>query len=488
MKLLTSKQLDLTQIVGPWACEPSFLASYVEQFRSLDLSALEAAVRSVFDPEKPWDAPLYELTDTGVAIVSVSGPLTKRPNWLQRYYGGTATVQTRKAIDAALRDPAVYAILVVADTPGGMHAGTSELASTIRHAATIKPTWTYAEDMACSAGLWSIAAGARVFANSAAVLGSIGTYMVVWDQSGMYSAAGIKVHVISSAPPIKGSGVAGSEVVPEQLAAWKKTVGEMSSLFVSALADLRGLGLEDVRALATGDVWSAEETLSHGLIDGVASLADVTDAIRKEKSPMSKTTSVPTAASTTTPESTAPATAPAAAATEPTPTAATAPAASSAPVPAPAAVTVTAEELAALRARADRAEADAAAARASAATLEQAERSRRFAGHATRLGLPAAMAGVLDRIEATMGAEVFSALDTAFSAKRVQAANPGQFNEAGTAEPPAPAASEGGAMAQLKAIADQLVADKKAPNYASAILMAAQQNPGLAAQTRPSGT
>lgn len=484
------RQVDVSSLVGPWSCERSYLDAYTDGLNRALSERPDGAAAIVTDPTDPNAAPLYEVTASGVALVSLAGPLLKRSSWMTRYLGGTSTAQVRKGIDMALADPAVSGIVVVADTPGGMHAGTAELASTIRAASRIKPTFAYAEDLAASAGLWSIVAASQVFANEAAIVGSIGTYMVVYDQSAAYAAGGVKVYVISSAPPIKGAGVPGAEVVPEQLAAWRKTVTQMSDMFVRQVANYRDLGISDVKALATGDVWSAEEAKTYGLVDGIMSLSEVIDLVRKEKSPMSKSISVPGATAPAAASTPAPApvsetvTQPSAAAETPAP-----PVADSAPTPAPESaapqptgILVTAEEFAALRARAEVAERDASEARARAASLEQAERSRRFGAVASTLGLPTSAAPVLDRIEAAMGPEVFSSLESLFSGLRTQQAHPEQFTEIGTAA----AATESGPGAQLVAIANQLVTEGKAKDFHAAYAMAVQLNPSIAANVRPS--
>lgn len=501
-------QNAIADFVGPWACEQSYLSAFVNQLRQAlefpphtlrtKLAAIEAGAIPVMDPEDPYDAPLYRRTDTGVALVDVTGPLTKRATWFQRYFGGTSTQRARTSIDFALEDPQVSSIFVVADTPGGMQAGTAELANTIRKASDLKTTWTYAEDLAASAGLWAIAGGSQVFANAGAIIGSIGTYLVVMDQSRAYADAGIEVHVISSAPPIKGAGVPGSKIVPAQIAAWTKTVKDMTEIFVQSLADLRGLGIDQVRALATGDIWGAEEAKSYGLIDGVLSLDEAITAISKEKSPMTKTIAVSgpaaSAPALAAPAAAAPAPAPAAAAATPaaeaTPPAGD-PSAATTPPPAaaaPATPTPTAEspELVELRTRLEAETAARVAAEGRASALERENRTKRFARVVTELGLPTALASVLDRVEATMGAEVFSALETAFKAKKNQ--DPSLFVEHGTADIAAATEGATGAYAQLQAIAKQLVADKKASDMYTALGMAALQNPGLAAQTRPSGS
>ena len=56
---------------------------------------------------------------------------------------------------------------------------------------------------------WSASQCTRIYANDMAIVGSIGTYGVVYDSSKMAEDVGIKVHVVR-AGEMKGAGVAGT--------------------------------------------------------------------------------------------------------------------------------------------------------------------------------------------------------------------------------------------------------------------------------------
>jgi protease-4 len=130
-----------------------------------------------------------------VAVISLTGKLMKQQASMG---GGTSTVQARRDIRAAASDPDIGAILLRIDSPGGTAAGTKELADEITAAKTKKPVWAYVEDMAASAAYWAASQASRIIANETALVGSIGTYGVVQDTSGMAAMEGVKVHVIRS--------------------------------------------------------------------------------------------------------------------------------------------------------------------------------------------------------------------------------------------------------------------------------------------------
>jgi len=255
------------QLFGAWSIEPVMFAAMAEQARAADLPSLRA---EMFDDERPKKPP-YDVTRGGVAVIDLCGPMTKYPTSFEALFGGTSTVRVREAIRAAVRDPGVRGILLRIDSPGGTVAGTSDLAAVVKEADGKKPVFAYIEDLGCSAAYWVASQARKVYGNSSAVVGSIGTFAVVWDTSGMYEQAGVKVHVISSAP-MKGAGTDGAPVTDEHLAEFQRHIGDVNDLFVSAVSKGRRISPSKARDLADGRVHVGTKAQALGLVDVIASL------------------------------------------------------------------------------------------------------------------------------------------------------------------------------------------------------------------------
>lgn len=213
-----------------------------------------------------------------VAIISVVGVLTKAPSSLD---AGTSSVAVRRAVRAAATDKAIDSILLVFDSPGGTVAGTEALAQDVAAAARKKPCYAYVDDMACSAAYWVASQASAVYCGATAMLGSIGTYMVVDDLSRAYENAGIQVHVLSTGK-YKGAGVPGARVTPEQIEAWQKTVDDLNGHFLSAIAKGRDMRRARVEELADGSVWIGQEAVDRGLADAVMSFDEVMADLRAQ--------------------------------------------------------------------------------------------------------------------------------------------------------------------------------------------------------------
>lgn len=274
------------QLFGAWSIEPTRFQAMAEQAKHADLAALRAArAKGTVGPgmalSEAQKGPGYLVSGKGIATIELNGPMTKYPTSFQEMFGGTSTLRTREALRAAVRDPGVRGILLKIDSPGGTVAGTADLADAVRAADSKKPVFAYAEDLCCSAAYWAASGARRVYANSTGTVGSIGTFAVVQDTSGMYEQAGVKVHVVSSAP-FKGAGTDGAPVTEEHLAEFQRHIVELNDLFVNAVAKGRHMPIARARELADGRVHVGSNAQAAGLVDAIAPLETAMRDLEKQ--------------------------------------------------------------------------------------------------------------------------------------------------------------------------------------------------------------
>jgi len=424
------------QLFGWWGIEPARFERMVGVAKTADLAALRKEGRKIRKEAAAAgvERPLYALTSDGIAVIEISGPMTKYETSFQSMFGGTSTLRVRRALQVASRNHEVVGIMVLVDSPGGTVAGTSDLADEIRAANARKPVYTYAQDFMASAALWAGSAGRKLFANKGAEIGSIGAYGIVYDTSGIYAQEAVKVHVVSSAPPLKGAGVEGTEITPAQLAEWERQIKDLADVFVADLAQGRGMTKEKAQSLHTGQLWVADKARELGLIDDVVSLDEAMRRLRSEAMDEKELT----AAKAKVEELTA------AAATE--------------------------------KAAREKAEEAAADAKARLASIVAEQRKGRFAKQAEALGLPAAFAVHLDAIEAAVPEGAFTALVECLTAQREQIKSGKAFSELGTSVD----AKEGGsAWNRIQALAAARVTAGTSKTLADGVDAVCKENPDL---------
>lgn len=261
--------------MGAWAAHPPWMEEHVWALQAgLWTPCPTPEWWGLHLPDDAWyaaapgsgDQTLYARTDTGVALVRVTGALTK----MQSKFGGTSTVLTRRAIRAATQDPEVRAILLAVDSPGGQVQGVQEVVDEIWRARAVKPVAAYVEDLAASGAYWIASAAQRVTANASGLAGNIGAFTVLEDLTGAAERQGVKITVVSTGP-YKGLGVPGTPVTQDYIDETQRLVDQFGAKFFSAVKRGRRMSDRALTAVTDGRIWMAPDAQSLGLIDGIQS-------------------------------------------------------------------------------------------------------------------------------------------------------------------------------------------------------------------------
>lgn len=268
--------------MGLWLMQPSVFSSLLEAVRTRTLPegepvAMRTCNLQVAKVVETSGGGLYAVHDNGIATISIEGSMTKGAS----KFGGTSSIAARQAVRAAVQDKSVEGLLMVIDSPGGHVAGTDELANEIARASAIKPVHAHIDDLGASAALWAASQAGTVSINRAGEVGSIGVFAVLRDSSGKAEREGIEYHVVSTGP-MKGTGADGTPITKEILEAVQQRVDSVNELFMEAISVGRNLSMDDVKELATGEVWGAQKALELGLVDHIRSLEASAAALEAE--------------------------------------------------------------------------------------------------------------------------------------------------------------------------------------------------------------
>ena len=262
------------QHFGAWAVEPKWFHGALVSVRNGTLQPVAVA----FDEDDgDEDEPKYVVRD-GVAIITIDGQMTKKGS----SFGGCSTVRVRDALRTARDDVHVRAIVLHICTPGGTVAGTSDLAEEVVATRKKKPVYAYVADMCCSAGYWVASQCQTIYANTTALVGCIGTYVVLQDDTGLQEQIGIKWEVISTGE-YKGLGADG-KVTDKLRSDVQREIDELNAPFLAAVAAGRGKRISDMATVSDGRAYVSAQAQQLGLIDEIASLDAAIGAI-SDRSP-----------------------------------------------------------------------------------------------------------------------------------------------------------------------------------------------------------
>lgn len=162
----------------------------------------------------------------------------------------------------------VKAIVMHIDSPGGGAAASQEIYHEVVKIRDEKkkPIVASIESVGAS-GAYYIASGANtIYANDASVVGSIGVIMEWTNYGDLLTWAKMKPEVIH-AGTLKDAGDPTHPMTPEERTYFQGLVDNMYGQFVADVAVGRHLPADQIRALATGQVWTGQQALPLHLID-----------------------------------------------------------------------------------------------------------------------------------------------------------------------------------------------------------------------------
>lgn len=250
----------------PWFMEERALHAFLSQVS-------EAAGRiPTSRPPSGGEQAGYKMESDGTAVVVVEGALMKSVPWWYRAYdiAATAYPDIEAQVNAAAASPEVKRIRLDIYSHGGSSAGVKRTGDAIFAARKAKPVLARIDDMACSAAYWLASQASEISADPMATVGSIGTYLTFMDIERLAKNEGIDVKVFTSGP-LKGAGVPGTRLTPEQEKDLEKWVLDLTEMFVADVARGRGLSVAKVKPWATGGTWLGAESKAMGLVDRVES-------------------------------------------------------------------------------------------------------------------------------------------------------------------------------------------------------------------------
>jgi len=169
-------------------------------------------------------------------------------------------------------DPAIRAIVVRIQSPGGVVAPTQEIYEAIRRVrAKGKPVVASMGAVAASGGYYLAAAADRIVANPGTLTGSIGVIMQLAEIEGLLRKVGVRYEVVK-AGRYKDVGNVSRPMTDEERAILQALLDDMYDQFVTAVAQGRGLARAQVLAVADGRVYSGRRAKELGLVDALGGL------------------------------------------------------------------------------------------------------------------------------------------------------------------------------------------------------------------------
>ncbi len=253
-------------LTTPTSTQPWLIT--LEAYRDLASAPWSSPPRDNDKKEDP--KPQYTVRN-GVAVIPIHGTMMRQVRARLRTVAEYCGIrlcdmqETAEAIRAASLDPALQAVVLDIDSPGGTVNGTPELAHAVEELCGSKHVYAYTSGMCCSAAYWVASQADAIYAAPSAIVGSIGVLLPVLDCTALYEQEGLKLDVFA-AGKYKSIGLEGTSLSDEQRALLEGQVQATWAEFKQAVNRRRrvdGVCME-------GQCFSGAEAQGKGLVDAIA--------------------------------------------------------------------------------------------------------------------------------------------------------------------------------------------------------------------------
>jgi len=213
-----------------------------------------------------------------IAVIPVAGVIGGP---VGRGAGGGLVQATRLALRKALADPAVKAILLNIDSPGGEVTASDEIYELVRRADQRKPVVAWMGSLAASGGYY-IACGARhLIASPTTVTGSIGVVIHTLNYEALLGKIGLEMVVFKSGQ-FKDLLSGSRKMTPEEREYIQGVVMQIYERFLGIVAGARKLDRTRLRdGVADGRIVTGTDALRERLVDGVGYFEQAVEKARE---------------------------------------------------------------------------------------------------------------------------------------------------------------------------------------------------------------
>ena len=257
--------------VGLWLIEPQRMQAWLQHYaRATPSPSLLATAE-----QRPQVKDVETLVLSGVMFKTGSG-------WgdeADKVFGIANTMKLAGEFKRLAAAPENRGALLVVDSPGGYSDSVGELTAAMdAYRAAGKTLHAYVSDTCASAALWAAAHAEHITAGADSFVGSIGVYSVLADESEYWKAQGITWELVTTGG-VKGAGADG-KITDEQRENEQRIVNTIRDRFVATIAAGRKMTTDAAGALATGEMWIANEARDRGLVDMVSTCDSAMSYIR----------------------------------------------------------------------------------------------------------------------------------------------------------------------------------------------------------------
>lgn len=249
--------------------------------------AEKATLKKAGDKSEMLDIEDYELTkQEGPVIAFVGGSgVIENGEGSPGLFGGSDGMHSddiAKAIDDAVADKDVKAIVFRVDSPGGSATASDQIWRAVERAKEAKkPVVISMAGLAASGGYWVSMGADKIVSNQTTITGSIGVLAGKIVLEPTLNSVGFNTETIALGGPFVTAYSSEQKFTPEQRAAFVGSMQRIYDRFIANVAAGRKLAPEKVQEIAKGRVWTGSQALKLGLVDQIGGLYESVEVAKQ---------------------------------------------------------------------------------------------------------------------------------------------------------------------------------------------------------------
>lgn len=206
-----------------------------------------------------------------VLQIAIRGAIAEGANPLLGASGGTVSAVHRALRYARAED--AEGLLLYIDSPGGGVTDSDRIYQMLRRFRQDNPEMPVAAlygDMAASGGYYVAVAAEHIISRRTSISGSIGVIMSAWNFAKLAKDHGVEqVAIKSERTPYKDMLSPTRALSENERTMLTSIVDELYDQFVAVVMEGRGMDRAAVERVATGGIYTANQSLEHNLIDDI---------------------------------------------------------------------------------------------------------------------------------------------------------------------------------------------------------------------------
>ena len=186
-----------------------------------------------------------------------------------------------KEIESAQKAKNIKGVLLNVNSPGGAVPPSIEIAYAIRALQKTKPVIAYASGIMASGSYYSSIYAQKIIANPGSIIGSIGVIMESANIEELMDKIGVKTQIVKQGT-YKEAGTPTREWTPQEREELQRLTKDTYTLFISDVANARGLDINASKSYADAHIFSAKRAKEVGLIDAIGVKSEAKKMLIKE--------------------------------------------------------------------------------------------------------------------------------------------------------------------------------------------------------------